>query len=329
VLILVPTRELAVQVATEAAKYGKYNAKSKVVCIYGGAPYPVQNRQLSQPYDILVATPGRLIDHMERGKVPFTRLEVLILDEADRMLDMGFIPAVEQIAAATPKTRQTLLFSATLKPNILRLAQKLLRDPLTLSVEPPVQEHKNIDQRFLTVDNLEHKYRLLDHLIAQREVTQAIIFTATQHQADHLADKLADAGERAAALHGGMKQSQRTRTLLLLRQQKIRLLVATDVAGRGIDISTLSHVINFDLPMQVEDYVHRIGRTGRAGASGTAFSFAAHRDLGMMRRIEKYTEQKIAPHTVPGLEARGRTERREAPRRFDAPRRFKKRIRSF
>lgn len=318
ILILVPTRELAIQVAAEASKYSKYVARAKTVLIYGGAPYPIQNRELAQPYDILVATPGRLIDHMERGKINFSRLETLILDEADRMLDMGFIHDVEQIAAATPKTRQTLLFSATLKSSVMNLAKKLLNNPVEIKVAAEVQKNENIEQKLLRVDNLDHKYRLLDKLVTDTEMSQAIIFTSTKRQADQLVDKLSEAGQKAAVLHGGMKQSQRTRTILMLRQQKIRLLVATDVAARGIDVSTLTHVINFDVPMNVEDYVHRIGRTGRAGATGIALSFAADRDLSMIRRIEQFTSKKMQVHAVPGCEAKGRpggAEREDRERR--------------
>lgn len=302
VLILVPTRELAMQVANESMKYSKYLTRMKTVCIYGGAPYPVQNRELSRPYEILVATPGRLIDHLERGRIDFSRLEMLILDEADRMLDMGFIEPVEKIAAATPKTRQTLLFSATLKGSVLGLSQRLLNKPIEISIASQHAKHENIEQRLHFVDNLGHKNRLLDHLLNDPELVQAIVFTSTKNHADVLLDLLLDNGHRAAALHGDMNQRQRMRTINRLREEDIKILVATDVAARGIDVLTISHVINFDLPMNAEDYVHRIGRTGRAGAKGIALSFAAPKDNHIVRRIEQFTGQKITPHVVVGLE---------------------------
>lgn len=302
VLILVPTRELAMQVANESIKYSKHLSRMKTVCIYGGAPYPLQNKELSRHYEILVATPGRLIDHMERGRIDFSRLEILILDEADRMLDMGFIDPVEQIAAATPSTRQTLMFSATLKGNVLKLSKRLLNKPVEISVSADHSAHENIEQRLHNVDNLSHKNRLLDHLLEDPTIKQAIIFTATKRHANQLADKLLEQGHEVAALHGDMNQRQRSRTLLQLRQGKIRVLVATDVAARGIDVHTISHVINFDLPNSVEDYVHRIGRTGRAGAGGIALSFVVPKDFQLVRRIEQFTGQKITPHEIPGME---------------------------
>lgn len=306
ILILVPTRELAMQVAAQATKYSKYLTRARTVCIYGGAPYPVQNKDLSRPYDILVATPGRLIDHLNRGRINFSRVEVLILDEADRMLDMGFIEPVEQIAALTPKTRQTLMFSATMKGSVLNLSKRLLKDPLEINVAHNILKSDSIEQRLYNVDDLSHKYRLLDHLLNDTTVGQAIIFTSTKRQADHLVDKLLDQGHGAAALHGDMNQRQRTRTIMQLRKNEIRILVATDVAARGIDVHTITHVFNFDLPMNAEDYVHRIGRTGRAGATGVALSFAAGKDMQTVRQIEHYTQQKLTTAVVPGMEPSGR-----------------------
>jgi superfamily II DNA/RNA helicase len=302
ILILVPTRELAMQVAEEAEKYSKHLPRVTTVCIFGGIPYPRQNRELSRPYEILVATPGRLIDHLERGRIQFPRLEMMILDEADRMLDMGFIEPVEQIAAATPPTRQTLMFSATLKGTVMNLSRRLLKNPVEVSVDHAHAKHENIDQRLHNVDNIEHKYRILDHLLADEQINQAIIFTSTKHQADVVADKLAQGGHDVAALHGDMNQRQRTRTIARLRQGEIRVLVATDVAARGIDVLTISHVINFDLPMTAEDYVHRIGRTGRAGANGIACTLVSFRDRHLVRRIEEFTGQKITSHIIPGME---------------------------
>jgi len=301
VLVLTPTRELAQQVSDAATKYGK-NMRLKVVSILGGMPYPLQNKLLSNPVDILVATPGRLIDHIERGRIDFSRLEILVMDEADRMLDMGFIDDVERIAAATPDTRQTLLFSATLDGVIGNLAQRLLKSPKRISVTSSKARHENIEQKLMYVDDMAHKNRLLDHLLRDTALNQAIVFTATKRDADTLADNLSAQGHSAAALHGDMNQRERNRTLVNLRRGQIRVLVATDVAARGIDVAGISHVINFDLPKFAEDYVHRIGRTGRGGASGISVSFASNRDAMHLKKIEQYTGQRIEAHTVEGLE---------------------------
>jgi superfamily II DNA/RNA helicase len=301
ILVLTPTRELAQQVSDAANKYGK-NMRVKVVSILGGMPYPLQNKLLSGFVDILVATPGRLIDHIERGRIDFSRLEMLVLDEADRMLDMGFIDDVERIAAATPATRQTLLFSATLDGVVGNLAQRLLKSPKRISVSTAQARHENIEQRLMYVDDMAHKNRLLDHLLRDVDLNQALVFTATKRDADLLADDLSAAGHAAAALHGDMNQRERNRTLINLRKGNVRVLVATDVAARGIDVAGITHVINFDLPKFAEDYVHRIGRTGRAGASGIAVSFASNRDAVNLKKIERYTGQAIQPHTVEGME---------------------------
>ena len=294
VLILVPTRELACQVKAEAIKYSKHLSKVKTVCIYGGVPYPVQFKELSRHYEILVATPGRLMDHIERGKISLEKVEVLVLDEADRMLDMGFIGAVEEIATLLPENRQTLFFSATFKKNVVALAKKLLKNPVEIQASHQHDKHENIDQKLLKANNLEHKYTLLDGLLKEADLNQVIIFTSTKRQADTLMDRLVESGEEVGVLHGDIKQKQRTKTVNRLKQGDIRVLVATDVAARGIDIPTISHVINFDLPTFAEDYVHRIGRTGRAGAKGTAFSFVSKREFYMVKEIEKFTGQKLS-----------------------------------
>jgi superfamily II DNA/RNA helicase len=312
VLVLTPTRELATQVNDAARKYGK-TLRVNTVSILGGMPYPLQNKLLSGFVDILVATPGRLIDHIDRGRIDFSRLEMLILDEADRMLDMGFIEDVEKIAAATPASRQTLLFSATLDGNIGKLAGRLLKDPKRIQIASQQDRHENIEQRLHFVDDLAHKNRLLQHLVTDTDLKQAIVFTSTKRDADMLAEDLFAQGHSAAALHGDMNQGARNRTLTKLRRGGIRILVATDVAARGIDVPGISHVINFDLPKFAEDYVHRIGRTGRAGASGIAVSFASHKDMMHLKRIERFTGQNIAPHTVAGLEPK-RIPRADAPR---------------
>ncbi len=301
VLVLTPTRELAQQVCDAATKYGKH-MRFKIISILGGMPYPVQNRLLSSHVDILVATPGRLIDHLERGRIDFSRLEMLILDEADRMLDMGFIDDVERIAAATPETRQTLLFSATLEGVIGNLASRLLKTPKRITVSAAKDKHENIEQRMMFADDVAHKNKMLSHLLTDTEVNQALVFTATKRDADGLADQLSAQGHSVAALHGDMSQRERNRTLLNLRNGNLRILVATDVAARGLDVRGISHVINFDLPKFAEDYVHRIGRTGRGGSSGIAISFASNRDAQLLKRIERYIEQSIKMHTIEGLE---------------------------
>ena len=301
VLVLTPTRELAQQVCDAATKYGK-NMRFKIISILGGMPYPVQNRMLSGNVDILVATPGRLIDHLERGRIDFSRLEVLILDEADRMLDMGFVDDVERIAQATPKTRQTLLFSATLDGVVGNLASRLLKTPKRISVSAAKDKHENIEQRMMFADDVAHKNKMLSHLLTDVDMNQALVFTSTKREADSLADRLSAQGLSVAALHGDMNQRERNRTLLNMRNGSVRILVATDVAARGLDVRGISHVINFDLPKFAEDYVHRIGRTGRGGSSGIAISFASNRDAQMLKRIERYTEQSIKMHTIEGLE---------------------------
>jgi len=319
ILILVPTRELAMQVAAESVKYSKYLSLVKTVCIFGGSPYPRQNKDLSRHYEILVATPGRLIDHMDRGRIDFSRLEVLILDEADRMLDMGFVDDVERIAASTPKSRQTLLFSATLKGTVLNLSKRLLNDPVEISIVADHSESKNIEQRLYDVDNLAHKYSLLDELLGDTSLQQAIVFTATKRQADVLVDRLSRNGQQVAVLHGGMKQPQRTRTITQMRQGKIRVLVATDVAARGIDVPAISHIINFDLPSSAEDYVHRIGRTGRAGATGIALTFAAYRDRPLIKQIERFTGQRLISQSTPKSASQSNTEESRSSRPRPSP----------
>lgn len=304
ILVLTPTRELALQISDAAAKYGKFMSRVKVVSILGGMPYPLQNRLLSQTVDILVATPGRLIDHIQRGRIDFSRLEMLVLDEADRMLDMGFIQDVELIASATPTERQTTLFSATLDSTIDKIAARLLKTPKRIQIASQRTKLDNIEQRLHYVDNLSHKNRLLDHLLQDASIKQAIIFTATKKDADSLADNLVAQGHKAAAMHGDMTQRERNRTLTSLRQGRLKILVATDVAARGIDVTDITHVINFDLPKFAEDYVHRIGRTGRAGASGIAVSFASEKDTVHLKKIERFTGNSIAAHIIPGMEPR-------------------------
>ena len=293
VLVLTPTRELAMQVTDAAQKYGRNLPRFRAVSVVGGMPYHAQNRLLASPMEVLVATPGRLMDQMQSGRLDFSRLEVLVLDEADRMLDMGFIDDVEAIAAKLPKNRQTLLFSATLEGRIATLAKNLLRDPKLIQISTREDKHESIDQQLIYVDGLEHKLKLLDHLISDVEMKQALVFTATKRDADELATRLIGQGHQAAALHGDMQQRQRNRTIDELKRGRIRVLVATDVAARGLDVSSISHVINFDLPKFAEDYVHRIGRTGRAGLSGIAISFAGAKEIMLLKRIERFTGHPV------------------------------------
>ncbi len=301
ILVLVPTRELAAQVNDSARNYGKH-IRARTVSIVGGMPYPLQNKLLSQPLDILVATPGRFIDHLERGRIDVSRLQMLILDEADRMLDMGFMPDVERICNALPVERQTLLFSATLDGNIGRIARDILRNPKTIQVAQQKEKHANIEQRLHYVDDMTHKNKLLEHLLIAPDVNQAIIFTSTKRHADVLAEDLYAAGHKTAALHGDMTQGARNRTLTKLRHGDIKILVATDVAARGIDVQGITHVINYDLPKFAEDYVHRIGRTGRAGATGTAISFASNMDRHILRKIEQFTGHRLEASVIEGFE---------------------------
>ena len=304
VLVLAPTRELALQVAQAAQRYGRHVQGLRVATVVGGVPYGAQLKALRGPLDILIATPGRLMDHMHSGKAVLSQVQMLVLDEADRMLDMGFIDDIRFIADATPAARQTLMYSATFAGHVGRLAQALLRDPMRLEVSSHTEAHADIEQRLHWADDLQHKNALLDHLLTERTVDQAVVFTSTQRDADWLADRLADMGHAVASLHGGMPQGRRNRVLQGLRSRQLRVLVATDVAARGIDVPTISHVINYGLPMKAEDYVHRIGRTGRAGRAGLAVTLAERRDAGMVQRIQRFTTQRIPAAVIAGLEPR-------------------------
>jgi len=301
-LVLTPTRELALQVTTATGKYGSFLRRVRAVSILGGMPYPKQMQLLSRNPEILVATPGRLIDHMESGKIDFSKLQMLVLDEADRMLDMGFVDDIEKIVEATPETRQTLLFSATLDGVVGNMAKRITRDPLVIQIAGSASKHENIQQRVHFVDDLPHKNRILDHLLRDVSMDQAVVFTATKRDADTIADRLNIAGFSAAALHGDMHQGARNRTLDALRRGQVRVLVATDVAARGIDVPGITHVFNYDLPKFPEDYVHRIGRTGRAGRKGLAISLVNHAENMNVKRIERFTKQLIPVDVIEGFE---------------------------
>lgn len=322
VLVLTPTRELAAQVKDAASTYARHLAHMRLGVIVGGVPYPAQQKLLMRPLDVLVATPGRFLDHVERGRVDFSRLEIVILDEADRMLDMGFLQDVERIIAATPATRQTVMFSATFEGTIATFAQRLLKNPQRIRIAPGEAQSVQIAQHVHYVNDVSQKKAMLLALLKETTVGQAIVFTGTKHGADKLALAIGGCGHAAAALHGDMRQGVRNRTLAQFRAGTVRVLVATDVAARGIDVAAISHVFNYDLPRSVEDYVHRIGRTGRAGQTGAAVSFATRAERGTLKRIERFIGQPIPTAAVPGFtvsEAQGHVSD-EAPARPARPR---------
>ncbi len=284
-LILVPTRELALQVHESLRTYGRHLRLSPVV-VYGGVGLGPQEAALRRGADILVATPGRLLDHMERGNVRFGTLEVLVLDEADRMLDMGFIRDVRRIIRALPARRQTLFFSATMPDEVRRLSREILRDPVTVEVAPRRSAPAaGVRQTVMPVAR-EHKRDLLAHLVRNEARGHTLIFTRTKHGANKLARHLEKCGHGVAVLHGNRSQAQRTRALDAFRRKRARIMVATDIAGRGIDVEGITHVVNFDLPSVPEDYVHRIGRTARAGATGAAISLMSPEERPQVRAIE-------------------------------------------
>lgn len=306
VLVLTPTRELAQQVADNIRTLSRGMRLNSAV-IVGGVSYGPQLQKLQQQLDVLVATPGRLIDHMKSNKVDFKRVQMVVLDEADKMLDMGFSKPVEQILTAintSGQRPQMLLFSATFTRAVTAMAARALNNPVKIELATSQASHSQIVQSALRADSQEHKFSMLKALLATPEMGQAIVFSATKHGADKLADKLTQGGFPSAALHGGMKQNARKRTLDQLHRKQLQVLVATDVAARGIDVKSLSHVVNYDLPQVAEDYIHRIGRTGRAGEKGTAISFVAPTDVPMLRDIEKLMGKSMSLMSLPGLEPR-------------------------
>jgi superfamily II DNA/RNA helicase len=257
---------------------------------------------LARMPDIIIATPGRLLDHIDSGRIDLSALNMLVFDEADRMLDMGFADDIEAIVGATPATRQMLMFSATMDRRIEQLAERMMRDPQRIEIAAAKVDQSNIEERLHFTDDMSHKQQLLDHLLRDASLKQAIVFTATKRDADSLAERLTEHGFSAGALHGDMHQGARNRTLTALRRGQLRVLVATDVAARGIDVPDITHVVNFDLPKQAEDYVHRIGRTGRAGRSGIAINLVNHNDTFQWRRIERFVDRRIDASVVEGLE---------------------------
>ncbi|NII54499.1 DEAD/DEAH box helicase [Luteibacter sp. SG786] len=299
-LILTPTRELAAQVQENLRDYGKYVRLSSTV-IFGGVGMGNQLQALRRGVDIVVATPGRLIDHMQQRSVDLSKVDVLVLDEADRMLDMGFLPALKRILAAVPRQRQTLLFSATFAPEIKALAQQFMREPREVSTTPANTVANTVTHVVHPVDAA-NKRELLLHILAQDSRRQTLVFSRTKHGADKLVRHLEQAGIRAAAIHGNKSQNARTRALSDFKTGRITVLVATDIAARGIDIDQLPVVINFDLPMVAEDYVHRIGRTGRAGAEGQAISLVSHDESGLLRDIGRLLKTDLSIRNVEGYE---------------------------
>lgn len=301
ILILTPTRELATQITQAADTYGKF-LRFNIVSLVGGMPYRQQLKRLSRPVDIIVATPGRLLDHMKNHRLDLSAIEMLVLDEADRMLDMGFIDDVKDITKVTPKSRQTLLFSATVDEKLSQVINHLLKDPVRIDLSQETLSPAQIKQEIYLADNLSHRAELLEHFLTNEKIFKGIIFTATKINADKLAKQIYDQGFATAPLHGDLKQKVRMRTIEQFRRGKVQFLIATDVAARGIDINDVTHVINLDLPRFAEDYVHRIGRTGRAQKSGVAISFVLPSEVRALQKIEKYLGQKLDMCTVEGLE---------------------------
>jgi ATP-dependent RNA helicase RhlE len=299
-LVLVPTRELAVQVADSFKTYGRH-LRLNVTTLFGGVGMQPQIEQLRRGVDVLVACPGRLIDHLDRGSVKLDGVEVLVLDEADRMLDMGFLPAIKRIVNRVPKQRQTLLFSATFEPRIKALALEFLKDPREVQVAAQNTVAQTIAHRAHPVDGAA-KRDLLVEILARRHTEQVLVFGKTKHGCNRLAEQLEKAGLPALAIHGNKSQAARQKALNEFKSGKTRILVATDVAARGLDIPDLPLVINHDLPMVAEDYVHRIGRTGRNGATGEAISLVSPDEANLLRQIQKLLGRDITMEVVPGFE---------------------------
>jgi len=301
VLVLAPTRELALQVQKASHGYGSAQ-RLRTACLVGGMPYALQLKQLSKPVDLVVATPGRLKDHMNRGRVDLARVELLVLDEADRMLDMGFQEEIDAIVARVPAQRQTLLFSATLDGVVGRLAERVTQNAKRIALARAAQKKLDITQHALFTDNPAHKARILDTLLRDTDIDQALVFTGTKRAAEELSITLTGQGFTAGALHGDMQQRARSQTLQRLRDGRMRVLVATDVAARGIDVPGINLVVNYDAPRAAEDYVHRIGRTGRAGRAGVAVTFLNRGERHFVRTIERSTGNVLEVMVIPGLE---------------------------
>nr|WP_295785485.1 DEAD/DEAH box helicase [Rhodoferax sp.] len=304
-LIVCPTRELAQQVANDAIDLVQHCRGLRIANIVGGMPYQLQIAKL-QNANLVVATPGRLLDLQRSMQIKLDQVQFLVVDEADRMLDLGFSDDLAEINQLTIGRKQTMMFSATFAPRIQQLAARVMREPQRVTIDNPQEKHVNIKQVLFWADNAQHKRKLLDHWLRDAGINQAIVFASTQIECDGLANDLQQDGFDAVALHGALSQGLRNRRLMALRNGQVQILVATDVAARGIDVPTITHVFNFGLPMKAEDYTHRIGRTGRAGRDGLAITFAEMRDRRKIFDIEAYTRQPIKAETIPGLEPQQR-----------------------
>ena len=301
ILVISPTRELAQQVCQDAIALVRHMKGVRVAAIMGGMPFGKQIQQLKGA-QVVVATPGRLLDLVNRRQIKLDLVDALIVDEADRMLDLGFSEDLEAISDLALNRKQTLMFSATFAPRIINLAERMMNDPMRIAIETGHSTNTDITQTLHWTDGFEHKKKLLTHWLSAEDVDQAVVFASTQEDTDMLAEELAEAGLSVVALHGAMPQTVRNRRLRSIREGRAKILVATDVAARGLDVPTISHVINFGLPMKNEDYVHRIGRTGRAGRTGKAITLATYRERGKIRALEDYLEARLSVSEIEGLE---------------------------
>ena len=304
-LILCPTRELAQQVCADAIDLVRHCRGLRIANVVGGIPYQLQIAKL-QNADLVVATPGRLLDLQRSMQIKLDQVQFLVVDEADRMLDLGFADDLTEVNQLTIERKQTMMFSATFAPRIMQLATRVMRQPQRVEIDSPHEKHASITQSLLWADNMTHKRKLLDHWLRDTSINQAIVFACTQVECDGLANDLAQEGFSAVALHGALGQGLRNRRLMAFRDGRVQILVATDVAARGLDVPTITHVINYGLPMKAEDYVHRIGRTGRAGRAGQAITIAEFRDRRKIQDIEHYTQQNLKPSVIAGLEPQQR-----------------------
>jgi superfamily II DNA/RNA helicase len=304
-LILCPTRELAQQVCADAIDLVRHCRGLRIANVVGGIPYQLQIAKL-QNADLVVATPGRLLDLQRSMQIKLDQVQFLVVDEADRMLDLGFADDLTEVNQLTIERKQTMMFSATFAPRIMQLATRVMRQPQRVEIDSPHEKHASITQSLLWADNQTHKRKLLDHLLRDTTINQAIVFACTQVECDGLANDLVQDGFSAVALHGALGQGLRNRRLMAFRDGRVQILVATDVAARGLDVPTITHVINYGLPMKAEDYVHRIGRTGRAGREGQAITIAEFRDRRKIQDIEHYSQQNIKPSVITGLEPQQR-----------------------
>ena len=301
ILVISPTRELAQQVSQDAIAFVRHMKGVRIAAIMGGMPFGKQIQQLKGA-QVVVATPGRLLDLVNRRQIKLDKVESLIVDEADRMLDLGFSEDLEAIGELAANRNQTLMFSATFADRIIRLAERMMNDPQRIAIETGHSTNTDVTQTLHWTDGFEHKKKLLTHWLSDESVDQAVVFASTQEDTDMLAEELAEAGHSVVALHGAMPQTVRNRRLRSIREGRAKILVATDVAARGLDVPTISHVINFGLPMKNEDYVHRIGRTGRAGRTGQAVTLATYRERGKIRALEDYLDARLSVSEIEGLE---------------------------